>query len=199
MSLKRFFSATSVDLEGLSEYFDSLDSRTRIREVRSLGPKEQALLFDQAKGFRPLSLEDFVPASVPTLRQVIHYGRNSLPAFTIFEKRFCRPAPAGRNNKADLLWGYNEQPLRRLTGPGYFVVRTAPEGEVIIDYCEVPPPTPSTPWGWPRILPNSARLSRFIYYRTKDYMRGLSAHVSVGRATRDGRVMNNWFVLCREG
>jgi hypothetical protein len=195
--LKRFFSATSVDLHGLSEYLDSLDNRTRIREVRSLGPKEQALLFDQARGFRPLSLEDFVPANVPPLRQVIHYGKNSLPAFTIFEKRFCRPAP-GERNAAGLLWGYNEQPLRRLTGPGYFVVRAAPEGEVVIDYCEIPPSTASRPGGWPRILPNSARLSRFIYYRTKDYMRGVSTHVSIGRATRDGRVMNNWFVLCRE-
>jgi len=29
-------------------------------------------------------------------------------------------------------------------------------------------------------------------------MRYVSRNVSIGRATRDGRPMNNWFVLCRD-
>ena len=71
-------------------------------------------------------------------------------------------------------------------------------GEVLIDYCEVPSDKPAgKPDGWPDVRPNSAGLSRFIYNRTKDTMRGVSSHVSIGRAARDGKVMDNWFVLCR--
>ena len=44
-----------------------------------------------------------------------------------------------------------------------------------------------------------ARLARFIYHRTRDFMRGVSEHVTIGRATREGKPMDNWFVLCREG
>jgi hypothetical protein len=74
------------------------------------------------------------------------------------------------------------------------VARQASGAEVVIDYCEVPARKPAE---WPPVLPNSARLSRFIYYRTRDYMRGVSQHVTIGRATRDGKPMDNWFVLCR--
>ena len=34
-------------------------------------------------------------------------------------------------------------------------------------------------------------LSRFIYNRTKDTMRSVSSHVSIGRAARDGKAMDN--------
>ncbi len=191
MSLTRFFTTNDVDLKGLSEYLDSLSNETRIMEARSLSAGEQALLFDRAKGWKPLTLDDFVPEDIAPLQEVIHFGRNSLPAFTLFEKRFCRP---DTHEAARVLWGYNEQPLKLITGPGYFVARQASADEVVIDYCEIPSSKPNP---WPKILPNSARLSRFIYYKTRDYMRGVSRHVSIGRATRDGRPMNNWFVLCR--
>ena len=192
MSVHDFFSGSRVYLEGLSNYLDNLDTSIRISEARSLTGREQALLFAHAAGFRPLALEDFVPQSLSSLHQVIHHGRNSLPVFTIFEKRFCRPDKEGPR---DVLWGYNEQPLKTITGPGYFVARQASELEVVIDYRETPPRKPKD---WPTILPNSARLSRFIYYQTQDYVRGVSKHVSIGRASRHGRPMDNWFVLCRD-
>ena len=44
----------------------------------------------------------------------------------------------------------------------------------------------------------SARLSRFVYYRTQDVLRGVSRHVTVGRATKGGKPMSAWFVLCRD-
>jgi hypothetical protein len=111
--------------------------------------------------------------------------------FRIFEKRFCRPDdPRGTAT----LWGYNEQTFKTFTGPGYFVARPAERGEVVIDYCDVPPRKPAA---WPEILPNSARLARFIYYQTRDFMRGVSRDVTIGRATRQGQPMDNWFVLCR--
>lgn len=192
MTAHGFFQSGKVDIEGLSEYLDGLDPGPRIQEVRSLSALEQAALFEAAKGFRPLDVRHFVPETHPPMKQVIHYGRNSLPLFRFFEKRFCRPEGEFASVR---LWGYNEQPFKRFTGPGYFTVRQADPQEVVIDYLHVPPYSPD---GWPRVLPNSARLSRFIYYRTRDYMRGVSRHVSVGRATRDEKAMNNWFVLCRQ-
>jgi hypothetical protein len=37
-----------------------------------------------------------------------------------------------------------------------------------------------------------------VYADTIDALRGVSAHVSVGRAMRGGKVLDNWFVLCRD-
>jgi hypothetical protein len=31
----------------------------------------------------------------------------------------------------------------------------------------------------------------------RDFLRGVSRHVSIGRATRGGKPLDNWFVLCR--
>jgi hypothetical protein len=192
VSVHSFFQNSEVDLQGLSEYLDGLGPGSRVKQARQLTAQEQALLFDAADGFKPLTVEDFVPAAVPAMKQVIHFGRNSLPVFRVFEKRFCRPEGEFASVQ---LWGYNEQLFKRATGPGYFTARQSGDTEVVIDYTQVPPYRPDA---WPEILPNSARLSRFIYNGTKDYMRGVSGHVSVGRATRDGKNMDNWFVLCRQ-
>jgi hypothetical protein len=189
VSIHDFFAGRDVDVSRLASYLDRLDGERRVAEVRALARDEQARLFEAAAGVRPVTLEDFVPKAVPPLQSVVHYGRNSLPLFRLFEKRFCRPDRDGGE-----LWGYNEQPWKAVTGPGYFVARQASDEEVVIDYCEVPPRKPAE---WPRILPNSARLSRFIYHRTRDFMRGVSQHVTIGRATREGKAMDNWFVLCR--
>jgi hypothetical protein len=192
LSVHKFFTQDGVDLRELSAYLDGLGPGSRIRAARELTAREQAILFEAAQGFRPLTVHDFVPESVPPMTQVIHYGRNSLPVFRIFEKRFCRPE--GEFASAHL-WGYNEQPFKTFTGPGYFTARQANKQEVVIDYLQVPPYRPD---GWPPILPNSARLSRFVYYQTRDYMRGVSRHLSVGRATRNEKNLDNWFVLCRQ-
>jgi hypothetical protein len=189
MTIHDFFSHLSVDLAALVDFLDQLEPAARLREVRSLGARQQATLFDAAAGFRPVRLSDFVPVDTPAFQEVIHSGRNSLPIFCFFEKRFCLPeAPP------DELWGYNEWTFRALTGPGYFIARQAGELEVVIDYHDVPP---AKPLSWPPLLPNSARLGRFVYYQTRDFMRGVSQDVMVGRATRQGKPLDNWFVLCR--
>lgn len=189
-SIHSFFASGPVlDLTALAGWLDALPDDRRVAEARSLSSGEQARLFAAAEGFRSLGLEHFVPRDAPPLREVVHHGRNSLPAFRLFEKRFCRTT---RND--DALCGYNEQTFRPLTGPGYFVAREIERGEVLIDYTELPSEKPPE---WPEILPNSARLSRFIYRGTRDVMRGVSRHVTIGRASRGGRPMDNWFVLCR--
>jgi hypothetical protein len=89
--------------------------------------------------------------------------------------------------------------MRLFTGPGYFVAYQPTEplalhGGVIIDYRRVPPDKPE---GWPPVLPNTARLSRFIYNGTVDVMRRVSDRVTIGRAMRGSQPMDNWFVLVR--
>jgi hypothetical protein len=95
-----------------------------------------------------------------------------------------------------MLLGYNFQSLSPITGPGYYVAHPSAEaGEVDIDYTMVPKERPSS---WPDILPNSSRFGRFVYYGMVDVMRGISSHVSIGRAKKKDGWMDAWFVLVRE-
>ena len=171
---------------------DGLGDPDRIDAVAHLRRRELAALYEAAAGNPPLHLTDFVPAAVAPRVEVIHEGKNSLALFTRFQKRFCR-APGSEE-----LWGYNEQANRLFTGPGYFVAHHNDHGELVIDYRLVPRATPDQlPPGWPSILPNSARLSRFIYNGTVDVMRRVSQRVTIGRAERNGKPMDAWFALVR--
>jgi hypothetical protein len=182
-----------IDLPRLSKYFDELGHPGRVWAVHGWGRKLQAKLYEAAKGFRKVTLDDYVPAEVPPLIEVIHHGKNTLPLHTHFQKRFCRPDDP---SEKDVLWGYNHQSLSGLTGPGYFVTHpAADDGEVDIDYTMIPQ---RKPVAWPRIIPNSARLGRFVYDGMIDVMRGISTHVSIGRAKKKGEWMDAWFILVRE-
>lgn len=183
-----------VDMDSVAAFLDDLHHEGRVAAIRSIGAKEQSRLFDAARGFRKVTVDDFVPAGTPPMTQVIHWGHNSLPAFSTFQKRFCLPDDADARAAGEL-WGYNHQTLTSLTGPGYFVCYDVEDSEVLIDYTRIPPR--GAP-GWPRVLRNDQRLSRFIYNGTQDLMRGVSNHVSIGRASREGEPMPNWFVLCRQ-
>jgi hypothetical protein len=178
-------------MASLADYLDHLDAASRVREVRSLRRPEMAKLYEAAAGARPISLSHFVPARTPPLRGVAHFGRNSLAILHDFEKRFCLPG-TGSNE----IWGYNEHVIRGFIGPGYFVTQQTSQYEVTIDYARLPP---SKPPKWPSIKPNSTRLGRFVYYGTRDVVRAVSEHVSIGRDTRDGQPLDIWFALCREG
>ncbi len=184
----------SVQLDAITQYLDGLDNDARVAEVRSLGPKAQRQLWTMAEGTQ-LSLEDFVPSSIDDLSPVIHYGRNTLPVFKMFEKRFCR-APAGTETEG--LWGYNEGATRGFVGPGYFVCRDTggdERGSVVIDYTLEPGGKADD---WPAIAPNEKGVSRFVYAGMQDFMRRVSQHVTIGRAYRHGKSSNNYFLLCRE-
>jgi len=152
-----------------------------------------AKVWDAATGGKPLTLDDFVPPSIEPLTEVIHHGKNSLPAFVYFQKRFCRPkAPEAK----ETLVGYNHQGHGAATGPGYFVAHpSADAGVVDIDYTITPGEKAPA---WPPIEPSSARLGRFIYHGTIDVMHGVSTHVSIGRARKKSGWMDVWFVLVRE-
>ncbi len=188
----------SVDLPRLTRVLDELGHSGRLATVRGWDGRTLARLYEAAKGHHALTTEHFVPAAIGPLTEVIHHGKNSLPAFSHFQKRFARPDAAESPPKE--LWGFNRQSNEAFTGPGYFVVHTEWDagqvpGEVAIDYRRLPPgKVPS----WPEIVPNSARLGRFVYAGMVDVMRGISNHVSIGRAWKQGKYMDAWFALVRE-
>jgi hypothetical protein len=176
----------------IGQALDAMDEETRVKTVTALGRKQLAALYEAAATNPPLRLTDMVPANVPPMTQVVHEGKNSLGVFTRFQKRFCRPP----GDNPTELWGYNEQSMRTFTGPGYFVFHQVESGELAVDYRGVPPAAGKLP-EWPAMLPNSARLSRFIYNGTVDILRRVSQHVTIGRAYRKSGPMNAWFALVR--
>ncbi|MET0340892.1 MAG: hypothetical protein ABW252_07805 [Polyangiales bacterium] len=179
------------EIREVARLLDALSPEARLAQVCALSRGAQAILHEAAKGARKSVLEDLVPAAVAPLTQVVHEGRNSLPMFRRFAKVFARPKPGARE-----LWGYNRTNglIRNGVGPGYFVAYEGPGDEVLIDYTRVP--EDRLP-GWPPVLRNEARLGRFVYAGMVDALRAVSRYVTVGRAIRNGKVQDNWFVLCR--
>lgn len=182
----------NFDVAELGRTLDALDAQARLGAVRSLSGAAQAKLYEAAKGARKLKLDQLVPPERGPLAEVVHEGKNSLALFTRFAKVFCRPKSDARE-----LWGYNRSGtlVQTVVGPGYFVAYEGPGDEVLIDYTRLPNGKASS---WPEILSNDERLSRFVYAGMIDALRGVSSHVSVGRAIRNGKVQDNWFVLCRQ-
>lgn len=197
-----------IDIERLAEVLDGIGHAGRVETIRRWDARVQSRLYEAVKGFRSLTLDHFVPPETASLVEVIHHGKNSLPTFTLFEKRFCKPElEEGEEDGEAQLWGYNEGHVESLietkvfTGPGYFVTH-APrdrveisEGEIDIDYRMLPKGKVAS---WPPVAPNEDRLGRFVYAGMVDVMRGISNHVSIGRAIKGGRYIDAWFVLCRE-
>ncbi|MGE4650389.1 MAG: hypothetical protein AAEJ53_05835 [Myxococcota bacterium] len=184
-----------VDPAAVRERLDGFGHDARLELTRALGPREQRRLYEAVAGFETLALADLVPPHVGDMHEVRHFGRNTLPAFTHFEKRFCRPAGASAE-RPERLYGYNHAAVRPLVGPGYFVARASePAGEVLVDYNQLPSAAPE---GWPGIRRNEVGVSRFVYGFMVDSLRRVSEHVSIGSAARHGREMGSWFVLCRE-
>lgn len=187
-----------VSMIQIADHLDQLPSATRRQQVQALGRRAQSALFEKAAAADPLTLDHFVPPHVAAQQQIIHHGRNTLPVFRCFEKRFCRPA-----DDSSRLFGYNEGPTRSVIGPGYFVVYTTSgiqdwpqRGSVVIDYLQVPD-APVAP-DWPRVVPNSTGGQRFIFDGTRDFMRRVSVHVSIGRAFKGDTRLPAYFALCRE-
>jgi hypothetical protein len=159
------------------------------------------MLFEKAAHAPALDLTHFV-GEAGEREEVIHDGVNTLPlppALRRFQKRFCRPRSNGHGPR---LFGYNEGPTRAVIGPGYFVAvattgrpHWTARGAVVVDYFEVPD-GPVAP-GWPAVVANDWRLQRFVYGGTRDFMRRVSSHVSIGAAFKGERPLDHYFVLCR--
>lgn len=190
----------ATDIAAIARHLDGLDARTRAGEVLGLDRATQRTLYEKAAAAAPIDLAHFVGAAGPGV-EVIHDGRNTLPLpgpLRGFQKRFCRPADGSAR-----LFGYNEGPTRRVVGPGYFVaVPTAgrpawqARGAIVVDYFQIPDGPVAA--GWPRVVANDWRLQRLVYHHTRDFMRRVSAHVSIGAAFKEERPLDHYFVLCRQ-
>jgi len=184
-----------IEPERIRRFLDESSHQARVAAIRSLGSAELRSLYAGVDGFKPVKLEALVPAAVGDFVTVRHHGKNSLPVFTHFEKRFCRPRSADREPVTEL-YGFNFQTLAPITGPGYFTAReTGDRPEVLIDYHNLPPEHPQ---GWPPLRSNERGISRLVYGFLCDTLRGVSDHVTIGSASRKGRDLDSWFALCRE-
>lgn len=176
-------------VQRIASALDRMDAESRLATVLSIEPDEQRVLWELVAG-NELTADHFVPSGTPPRSTVIHQGRNTLPVLKLFQKRFCR------GEDGDTVSGFNAQPLAFLTGPGYFVGHTADSGpaKFVIDYTQLPA---SKPEDWPAISGNSSGVGRLVYGNMKDYVRGVSAHVCIGRAYRGEQPMTAYFMLCR--
>lgn len=190
----------SVSLAEIGAHLDALGAEAREAECRELSASDLIELYDRAASGATLDLRYFVPEHVADGVPVVHAGWNSLPlpaSGRTFAKVFVRPSGDARR-----LFGYNDSSLGPVIGPGYYVAyETAerpgwsPRGGVVIDYAQVPDgPVPA---GWPKVVPNWWGLQAAIYWPTRDFMRRVSEHVSIGAAWAVGIPVSARFVLIR--
>jgi hypothetical protein len=176
--------ASAKDIE---TFLDAMSPADRVQEVLSITGRGVKRLYDAVAGSAPLSLDDFAKTGEP----VIFEGRNSLPMFTRFQKRFSR--------QGDEVVGYNHQTMSFVTGPGFFVVKP-PSGEgehgdeLYFDYTAKPGVIPT---GWPEFKANERGLSRAVYMNMIDYVRRVARGIVVGKAYKLGVEQKAWFSLSR--
>lgn len=172
----------------MAEHLDGLPAAARLEEVLAITGGAVGRLYAAVADAPAITPEEFLPPS--TKGTLIHEGRNSLPAFSRFQKRFLRLG-------SGVIVGYNHQTMSFVTGPGYFVLEAANgEGEhgkeMFFDYT-VPPP--EEPAGWPAYKPNDRGLSSLVYSDMIDYVRRVARGVVVGKAYRKGVDQNAYFTL----
>jgi len=184
----------SVPSSAIAALLDDAGHDLRVALVRRLGRGTQRALYKKSEGFAPVGLEDLVPKTRSDLEEVRHLGLNTLPAFRVFEKRFCR-LPGESVEHPAALAGYNFQTMAMVTGPGYFVaVEEESTREVLVDYRQLPTTAPTS---WPTIRSNERGLSRFVYGFMVDRLRRVSEHVTIGSAARKGKDLGSYFALTR--
>jgi hypothetical protein len=186
-TLASLLARADVTQPELEAHLNALSTEARVAECIALNGKQQKRLWEVCAGAPAFTLEDLVPASRG--EEPVHYaGKNSLPMFTLFEKRFARIDGA--------VVGYNHQTMSFFTGPGYYTVEVSPENpkELLFNYTKVPARGAA---GWPPVKSNAAGLSRFVYNNLHDYNRRVSRDVLIGFATRLGKPMDSYYILAR--
>jgi hypothetical protein len=171
----------------LAAHLDGLDVESRVQQCRALGKRLQRRLWEVAADAPAFTLEDLIPST--ETGTVIWAGKNSLPLFTHFEKRFAR--------QHGTVVGYNLSPgIQWLSGPGYFTAVQAPERpkEILIDYTRVPETAPA---GWPAVRSNASGTPKLIFGNMHDFCRRVSQTVAIGSATRLGKSIDSYFVRAR--
>jgi hypothetical protein len=178
-------------LEELAALSDSLALDERVAQMRALAARCLGALYDRAAGQAgDADLAFFHPAAAEQ-KTVEWIGKNSLPAFSHFSKRFTRSAESGR------LTGHNTGSMQWLVGPGYFTAVARPEvrAEFLFDYTQIPSEAPA---GWPELKPNEAGLSRLVFHDMHDYFRPVGRHLGIGGAYNSkGKFKGQYFALAR--
>ena len=172
------------DFKALAQALDSATPEQRLNWMRGLGSKELAATYEMAQGGSSLGLGHFHagPGEV-----VIHHGQNSLLAFNAFQKRVVD------NN--GVFQGYNHQSMAWITGPGHFTL-SQDEDEVLFDYTREPEHAFDD---FPPLKKNTSGISSLVYGNMIDRVRRVSQHCVIGAAFKNGKAMNTWFMLLREG
>jgi hypothetical protein len=182
MPLAALLRDPATSLAGVRDALDGLDHAGRVAAVEACELAELGRLWVLAADATPIDAAHFVRDRGPRA-PVTHDGWNSLPlprASRRFQKVFARPDEGG----APRIFGYNEGDSRALIGPGYFQLVPSPDGLTgrgawVVDYFQVP--DGPVPEGWPKVVPNWWGLQVFVYSGTRDYMRRVSDHVSIGK------------------
>jgi hypothetical protein len=189
-ALRSLLNCRSPDPEHITRELDRLAHAERVLALYGMQRDQLSLLFATFDGYAPMSLDHLVPASARPLHAVRHIGRNSLPMFSHFEKRFYRLETSAA------VGGANFQSTSVFTGPGYFTASpTRERAEIVIDYSQIPTLAPE---GWPALSDNLHGIGRLVYGGMIDTLRKVSEHVSIGAAQKQGQPASAYFVLCRE-
>jgi hypothetical protein len=179
--------AKDVALPDLAKQLDAMTHTDRLRALWTIPRRDFGRIYDAAAGLRRISLEFAVPSSARPLEPIVHAGINSLAAFRGFAKPMYRTAGGG-------MGGRNVQTWEWLTGPGYFTVRED-GAELLVDYVDLPREKPAS---WPGVASNARGFSFFVFRGLVDRLRGISEHVSIGKAYRNGKPQGDYFFLVRE-
>ena len=201
MNLPALIADDSTPIAAIAEALEASSHTARLDAVLALNRGQQRALYRKAAQSPPVTLEDFLPHGSAPGASIRHHGRNTLPlprALQFFEKRCCMPQDGNSR-----VFGYNHwPPMTRLIGPGYFVAEATKDnaaweerGAIVVDYYQVPDGPVVA--GWPEIVPNTVGLQKFIFHRTRDFMRRVSRDVTIGAAFRNDKPLDHYFVLVR--
>jgi hypothetical protein len=162
-------------VDSLSPLVTALDAVThdeRVNYMRGLGARQLGALWDLAKG-QSLSITELVgPKGTPGV--AICPGKNALPLFSWFQKRFAW--------HGDQVVGYNHNSafVTFFVGPGHFVAYDSPDvpGEVWIDYRQLPAGQHPD---FPALKSNDRWIGpKLTYGGMVDKLRRVSRHLVIG-------------------
>jgi hypothetical protein len=171
----------SDSIAPIAAALDALTHEERVNWMRGLGKKELVALWKLTEGRLPTLAElHGVEGEV-----IIHEGQNSLPFFSVFQKRVML--------RGGVVQGYNHQAMSWLTGPGHFTVSENERG-AHFDYLNLPATAPEE---FLPLAPNDKGLSRLVYANMIDYLHRVSKHAVIGAAYKSGKPTNDYFMLVR--
>lgn len=169
------------ELAALSAQLDNATHAQRLAWAYTLDEKAQLALYALAKG-QPLDLDDVVGKDGAVM---IHHGRNGMPIFNRFQKRFARlgNTVVGYNHNDTIGKPFFHPLMKRLIGPGHYTTYEAPDGDGLwIDYRMIPEQQHPE---YPPLIDNEHGTRALVFGNMVDVLRRASRHVFIGNAYKD--------------